>query len=102
MRRFAPYLCGTVALTSAILTGQTKSSPEYHIYAGNLHAHTAYTWSHGELIQTNGCAGILTYTQDPNSPAAHWADGYVKTAGGGCPGIYVINGSQIHAPCGSG
>ncbi len=21
---------------------------EYHIYAGNTHAHTAYTWSHGE------------------------------------------------------
>jgi hypothetical protein len=98
MRRFAPYLCGTVALTSAILTGQTKSAPEYHIYAGNLHAHTAYTWSHGEQIQTNGCTGILTYTQDPNSPAAHWSDGYVKTAGGGCPGIYVINGSQIPAP----
>ena len=99
MRRFAPYLCGTVALTSVMLTGQTAApAPEYHIYAGNLHAHTAYTWSHGEQIQTNGCAGILTYTQDPNSPAAHWSDGYVKTAGGGCPGIYVINGSQIPAP----
>ncbi|HVW11490.1 MAG TPA: CehA/McbA family metallohydrolase [Bryobacteraceae bacterium] len=99
MRGFALCLCGTVALTSAILIGQTESStPEYHIYAGNLHAHTAYTWSHGEQIQTNGCAGILTYTQDPNSPAAHWSDGYVKTAGGGCPGIYVINGSQIPAP----
>ncbi len=23
-------------------------APEYHIYAGNTHAHTAFTWSHGE------------------------------------------------------
>ncbi|HEU5020277.1 MAG TPA: hypothetical protein VFT60_00255 [Bryobacteraceae bacterium] len=99
MRRFAPYLCGTVALTSAILIGQTKSSaPEYHIYAGNLHSHTAYTWSHGEQIKTNGCKGILTYTTEPDSPVGRWSEGYVKTAGGGCPGIYVIDGAQYPAP----
>jgi hypothetical protein len=23
-------------------------APQYHIYAGNTHAHTVYTWSHGE------------------------------------------------------
>lgn len=99
MRRFAPYFCGAIVLTSAILTGQTPApAPEYHIYAGNMHAHTAYTWSHGEHLVTNGCAGILTYTQDPASPAAKWSDGYVKTDDKGCPGIYVINGSQIPAP----
>lgn len=24
------------------------TQPEYHIYAGNTHSHTAYTWSHGD------------------------------------------------------
>jgi hypothetical protein len=26
-------------------------APAYHIYAGNTHAHTAYTWSHGDQWQ---------------------------------------------------
>ena len=31
------------------LRGQTNPpSPVYHIYAGNTHSHTVYTWSHGE------------------------------------------------------
>ncbi len=28
--------------------GSEPIAPEYHIYAGNTHAHTSYTWSHGE------------------------------------------------------
>ncbi len=94
MRRFA-----LLVAASALLVGQTSPpAAEYHIYAGNTHSHTAYTWSHGDHLAPNGCAGILTYTQDPASPAAKWNDGYVKTAGDGCAGIYVINGSQIPAP----
>ena len=93
MRRFAPWLC------AMLLVGQTSPpAPVYHIYAGNLHSHTAYTWSHGDHLATNGCAGILTYTTDPATGASKWSDGYVKTAGEGCAGIYVINGSQIPAP----
>lgn len=94
MRNFS----GIVALTATLLAGQ-MSSPEvvYHIYAGNTHSHTAYTWSHGDQFTTNGCAGILTYSKDPASVAYNWSDGYVKT-GDGCPGIFVINGSQIPAP----
>jgi len=31
------------------VTGQTAApAAQYHIYAGNTHAHTVYTWSHGE------------------------------------------------------
>ncbi len=31
-----------------VLLGQTSPpSPAYHIYAGNTHSHTVYTWSHG-------------------------------------------------------
>lgn len=94
MRRLA-----LLVLTAALLVGQTSAPvPEYHIYAGNTHSHTAYTWSHGDHLVTNGCAGILTYTSDLISGASKWSDGYVKTAGDGCAGIYVINGSQIPSP----
>jgi hypothetical protein len=42
-------LCG-LALASA--TAQTNSAEgEYHIYVGNTHSHTAYTWSHGEQFK---------------------------------------------------
>lgn len=83
-----------------MLLGQAGSPPsvEYQIFSGNTHSHTAYTWSHGEQFTTNGCAGILTYSKDPASAAYKWSDGYVKTAGGGCAGIYVINGAQYPAP----
>lgn len=80
-------------VTSILLTAQVNLPlPEYQIYAGNTHSHTSYTWSHGDHLTTNGCAGILTYK------SGAWSDGYVKTAGGGCAGIYVIDGSQIPAP----
>jgi len=93
MRCFIPLFFAT------LLAAQTNPPvAEYHIYAGNTHSHTAYTWSHGDHLTTNGCAGILTYTTDSATGASKWSDGYVKTAGQGCPGIYVINGSQIPAP----
>jgi hypothetical protein len=39
----------------AVVVAQTTSAPsppEYHIYAGNTHAHTAFTWSHGDQWQS--------------------------------------------------
>ena len=97
MRPF--LLClGAVALVSSLLASQTPlPASEYRIYAGNTHAHTAVTWSHGAHLATNGCAGILTYAPDPASGADVWSDGYVR-ADGTCPAIFVINGAQIHAP----
>jgi hypothetical protein len=91
---------GLVVLSTAMLLGQAGSPPavEYRIFSGNTHSHTAYTWSHGDQFTTNGCTGILTYSKDPASAAYKWSDGYVKTAGDGCAGIYVINGAQIPAP----
>lgn len=32
----------------ARMMGETNAQPVYHIYSGNTHAHTAYTWSHGD------------------------------------------------------
>jgi hypothetical protein len=83
---------------SLSLWGQTGTpAAEYQIYAGSTHAHTAYTWSHGEQFNKNGCAGILVYAPVPSFPVAStWNEGYVKTKK--CPGIYVINGSQYPSP----
>lgn len=37
---------------------QTNLPPEaYHIYAGNTHSHTAFTWSHGEQWESAGKKG---------------------------------------------
>jgi hypothetical protein len=47
--------------------GQAKQSlPLYHIYAGNTHAHTAYTWSHGSHLVKGG--GILIDSQNVAHP----------------------------------
>ena len=87
-----------VLLTSAVLIGQATPPPaEYRIYTGSTHAHTSYTWSHGQHLATNDCRGILTYGAASPSDAPSWSDGYVR-ADGGCPAIFVINGSQLHAP----
>jgi len=80
-------------LSAAALCGQT----EYHIYAGNTHAHTSYTWSHGEHLGKSGCAGILVYARNPVTNVFSWSDGYVKSQTG-CAGIFVIDGAQIPAP----
>ena len=85
-----------IALTPASLPAQGPAS-EYHVYAGSTHAHTSHTWSHGAHLDTNGCAGILVYGPDKDSPSAYtWTKGYVK--GDGCPAIYVINSAQLPAP----
>src|SRR5689334_20445855 len=33
-------------------TAPASAPPEYHIYAGNTHSHTAFTWSHGDQWQS--------------------------------------------------
>ncbi len=45
-----PVLAGWLyCWPGGLAAGQTNViGPEYHIYAGNTHSHTAYTWSHGE------------------------------------------------------
>jgi hypothetical protein len=79
-------------LTQVLLTGQINRPPtDYHIYAGNTHSHTAYTWSHGDQYAKNGCSGILVYAHNT------WSDGYVKRKSG-CAGIFVINSAQFPGP----
>jgi hypothetical protein len=65
-------------LTAAdALKGQTNPSlPAYHIYAGNSHSHTVYTWSHGpqfnKVVQEDGAkkaSGISVSPDGVQSPA---------------------------------
>ena len=79
------------AVGLALRAGQDAAAPEYHIYAGNTHSHTAYTWSHGDQYSNNGCAGIRVYGNSPQNPDLYkWTDGYVKT-NGKCAAMYVVN-----------
>jgi len=96
--KVAGYLCVLLALATTWVTGQTAAPMgEYRVYAGSTHAHTAFTWSHGEHLSTNGCAGILTYSNESPGGGGVWSDGYVPT-GKGCPALFVIDGAQVYAP----
>jgi hypothetical protein len=98
LRLWGSLVCALI-LIGLCLTGQVQPpAAEYRVYAGSTHAHTVYTWSHGDQFTKNGCAGIMVYGPDPASPLAYtWSDGYVKSAGG-CAGIYVINSFQYPSP----
>ena len=99
MLRLCALLAGASILIAISLTAQSQPpAAEYHIYAGSTHAHTQYTWSHGEQFTKNGCAGIMVYGPDNASPPTFtWSDGYVKSTTG-CAGIYVINSFQYPSP----
>jgi hypothetical protein len=93
------FRCSCIAaIASALLMGQANPpADEFRIYAGSTHAHTAYTWSHGDQFSKNNCAGILVYAKDPATNAYVWSDGYVKSTTG-CAGMFVINGAQFPGP----
>ncbi len=78
--------------------GQSKTPASiYKIYSGNTHAHTSYTWSHGEQFGKSPCKGIVVFGGDPNPDSVEtWKAGYVK--GEGCPAILIIRSSQYPGP----
>jgi hypothetical protein len=60
-----------------VIAAADSPPPTYQIYSGNTHAHTAYTWSHGEQWEKNTWAPLLLVgdTAYPNSNAilkSHW------------------------------
>jgi len=77
-----------------------KSATTYNIYSGSTHAHSAYTWSHGEQFAKSGCAGVLMFSKDPTSEAPYsWrleGEGPKKKAP--CYSMYVMNGFQYPSP----
>ncbi len=58
-------------------------APAYNIYAGSTHAHTSYTWSHGEQFAKKDCG--------ENAQPASAATAGAKQKGG-CPAM-VVDGS---------
>lgn len=99
MRYLKPFLLSALILAPAWLPAQSNPpEAQYHIYAGNTHSHTSYTWSHGSQWNNNGCKGILNYGLTPSSPAVPtWTSGYVKPTNDK-PCIFVIDGLQYPSP----
>lgn len=76
-----------------------SSTSEYHIYAGNTHSHTSYTWSHGEQWAKSGCRGVPLYAPDRNFPEVHtWAPEGNQPPRGSCPAMIIIGSSQYPGP----
>lgn len=98
IKRFCSLLIVCLLVASVSLLAQTNQpSPEYHIYAGNTHAHTAYTWSHGEQFAKSDCKGIMVFeSKAATDTPGIWSSGYVK--GETCPAILIINSSQYPGP----
>jgi hypothetical protein len=97
MIRFAEIclLAGFVPFAAA-QTAPAKA-PVYHLYAGSTHAHTAFTWSHGDMLAKNTeCVGVRVYGLKPGSDILFdWSKVNMKNE---CAGMFVIDGFQYHSP----
>jgi hypothetical protein len=86
-----------VTLVSGIAITMSAQTPVYHIYGGSTHAHSAFTWSHGEMLAKSNCAGVRIYGKQPGSEALFgWTD--VAKPGSPCFAMYIIDGFQYHTP----
>ena len=74
------------------------SASAYHIYAGNTHAHTSYTWSHGDQYPKSDCKGVPVYAPDRNSPEVHSWTAEGGEARGNCPAMVIMGSSQYPGP----
>jgi hypothetical protein len=83
------YVCaGAAQQTSTI-------APEYHIYRGNTHSHTSFTWSHGEQWVKNDCGGVPRFAPDANDPEVNtWAPEGNVSATRACPYMIMIGSWQ--------
>jgi hypothetical protein len=96
MRCLPVCVLGLICAASTC-SAQTPRTPIYHIYRGSTHAHTQYTWSHGEQWRKKDCKGIVTFTPPGDEPkSSGWKKGSSVT--GHCPAIYVVNGLQYPSP----
>lgn len=91
------YGAGLLLVPQATLA-EPPPAPEYQILSGSSHAHTAFTWSHGEMLAdpTPSCKGVKTYSLAPGSEVLFgWTGGDPRAP---CPRMYVMNGWQYHSP----
>jgi len=51
MSLLKPLLLTILLTTTSTLAADPPPNPTYHIYAGSTHAHTSFTWSHGDQWQ---------------------------------------------------
>ena len=74
-------------------------APEYHIYRGNTHSHTGFTWSHGEQWARNDCKGVPRYAPDASDPEVNsWAPEGNQPNAGRCPYMIMIGSEQYPGP----
>ncbi len=80
-------VCALWVLLGRRSSPPAPSPPMYHIYAGNTHSHTAYTWSHGQQwknpqrmivvgsVSQPGPDNVLkpNWEKDQGPPAEHFA-----------------------------
>lgn len=93
------HRAAAVCLQLAIATGiYAQATPVLHIYSGNTHAHTEFTWSHGEQWAKGNCVGIQTYTPQQDDPSVSLWSAPSKIQGDKCAAIYVLKGLQFPAP----
>jgi hypothetical protein len=74
------------------------AAPVYHIYAGNTHSHTSYTWSHGEQWEQNNCKGVPVYAPDKKFPEVKTWSAEANEARGNCPAMIIMGSSQYPGP----
>ena len=72
--------------------------PIYHIYAGNTHSHSSYTWSHGEQWAKNDCKGVPVYGPDKKYPDIDTWTAEGGEVRGNCPAMIIMGSSQYPGP----
>jgi hypothetical protein len=94
------------AQTTAASSTATKSNQhsnttphEYHIYRGNTHSHSSFTWSHGEQWAKSECRGVPVYAADRNHPEVHsWSPEGNQPPSGKCPSMIILGSTQYPGP----
>lgn len=93
LRRVLALAAASCTITQLAAQGTNPPAPVYHVYAGNTHSHTVYTWSHGEqwrnpqhlavngFISHPGPENVLkpSWQNIQGSPSTHFA--LAKSAG---------------------
>ena len=87
----------SIALAPFAIAQKTAKAPEYHLYAGSTHAHSAFTWSHGDMLAKNPqCVGVRVYGLKQGSDILFdWSEVNMKNA---CASMFVMDGFQYHSP----
>lgn len=96
--KVATFLFSVLFLLSYTTEAQSKKVLSlYNIYRGSTHAHTSYTWSHGEQWAKTDCKGIVVFGGDFNADSVDtWKAGYVNDTV--CPAIIIVRSSQYPGP----